>query len=192
MDGPMQNMTEQERRIFDIALQVDAISKMERREKERDRQKRYRQRHPEKNAENSRRSRERHPETRAKYCEENKDRVREAVNNWYLAHREERLLYYRAYGKGITVNEVRHLLLVQKECEVCGFKFKDESKVTKGHIDHDHDTGEVRGILCNRCNRAIGMFSDDSDVMRKAADYLDRCRDLVDFSVPIHRPAIKE
>jgi hypothetical protein len=42
------------------------------------------------------------------------------------------------------------------------------------HVDHDHSTGEIRGLLCFRCNGALGQFRDDSEVMRRAVDYLER------------------
>jgi hypothetical protein len=41
-------------------------------------------------------------------------------------------------------------------------------------IDHDHRTKEVRGLLCDNCNSAIGFFADDSRRMRVAGDYVDR------------------
>ena len=40
-------------------------------------------------------------------------------------------------------------------------------------VDHNHITGKIRGLLCNQCNRAIGMLKDDAALLRKAADYLD-------------------
>ncbi len=41
-------------------------------------------------------------------------------------------------------------------------------------VDHDHETGATRGVLCSACNRAIGMLGDDPARLRAAADYLDR------------------
>ena len=40
-------------------------------------------------------------------------------------------------------------------------------------VDHCHATGHVRGLLCTECNTAIGTMSDDSDRLRRAADYID-------------------
>lgn len=43
-------------------------------------------------------------------------------------------------------------------------------------VDHDHETGIVRGLLCNACNTAIGMFEEDLERFGRAVDYLSRNR----------------
>lgn len=46
------------------------------------------------------------------------------------------------------------------------------------HIDHDHDTGVVRGLLCNLCNLLLGHARDQQDVLRAAIEYLDDAAQL--------------
>lgn len=58
-------------------------------------------------------------------------------------------------------------------CMICGTQTVENTRGRNNMcIDHDHDTGKVRGILCHHCNCAIGMFKDDTDAMQKAIAYL--------------------
>jgi Recombination endonuclease VII len=54
-------------------------------------------------------------------------------------------------------------------CAICG---KRPARVASLHLDHCHDTGDVRGILCLSCNQGIGQFRDDPDLLEAAARYL--------------------
>jgi hypothetical protein len=57
------------------------------------------------------------------------------------------------------------------KCMACG-RVPEEAREL--HLDHNHDTGVVRGFLCDTCNVAIGMAGDSSERLRACADYLDR------------------
>lgn len=83
-----------------------------------------------------------------------------------LAKRKEELK--RLYG--ITLEEYASILEIQNYvCDIC----KKECKTKKSlSVDHDHETGIVRGLLCNSCNRAIGMLKDDPIVLKNAYEYL--------------------
>lgn len=56
-------------------------------------------------------------------------------------------------------------------CAICGNKNKNGNILC---VDHDHENGKVRGLLCHNCNIAIGRFQDNKDFMRNAISYLER------------------
>ncbi len=79
--------------------------------------------------------------------------------------------HYRLRGKyGITLEQYDALLAAQSgRCAICMVPFSD----TQPYVDHDHATGEIRGLLCNSCNNGLGRFKDDPSRLRNAAAYLD-------------------
>jgi len=74
---------------------------------------------------------------------------------------------------GITSEQYNQLLEKQEYCcAVCGKHESDEKK--RLSVDHNHITGEIRGLLCTMCNyRHVGRHR-DSSLLRKIADYLDQ------------------
>lgn len=71
---------------------------------------------------------------------------------------------------GITFEE--YVEIYKKQNGVCAI-CKKECKTRKSlSVDHDHSTNAVRGLLCNRCNRAIGMFEDSKELLESAIKYL--------------------
>lgn len=81
----------------------------------------------------------------------------------------------RTYG--ITAEDYYNMLANQdNKCALCGSEEVNNSRITSGKlfIDHCHDTGKVRGLLCSKCNHAIGLLNDDVDLLRKAITYLNK------------------
>lgn len=84
-------------------------------------------------------------------------------------YEEQRGSRIRSYG--ISVDQYNYLFKIQKGvCYICQEK---ELKKSLG-IDHDHKTGKVRGLLCSKCNTAIGLLKDDPELLTRAQNYLTR------------------
>ena len=72
---------------------------------------------------------------------------------------------------GLTPSDYKFLLAFQNyKCAICDNPL--ELKQYKFAVDHCHDSNDVRGILCKRCNTALGIFEDDPDFLVRAAEYV--------------------
>lgn len=83
--------------------------------------------------------------------------------------------YDRALQKkyGITLADREKMFAAQEAaCAIC--KTTEFGKRALGHTDHCHKTGKVRGVLCARCNAGLGYYWDSPQLLRAAADYLER------------------
>lgn len=76
--------------------------------------------------------------------------------------------YVELYG--ITIEEYNQILSEQGGvCAIC----KEEGRPHL-HVDHNHDTREIRGLLCRKCNSGLGFFNDNPNLTQKATEYLNR------------------
>lgn len=83
------------------------------------------------------------------------------------AKRAARLYHVRAtYG----LDSAAYAGLLEAHDGKCGIC---RGELNQPHIDHDHATGAIRGLLCGPCNRAIGLMKDDPARLRAAAIYLE-------------------
>ncbi len=74
---------------------------------------------------------------------------------------------------GISIDEYNDMFAKQEgKCGICGTHQSGEKRALD--VDHDHDTGKVRGLLCNACNKAIGLLNEDISILERAAEYLER------------------
>ena len=92
------------------------------------------------------------------------------------AHRERFVAEQRKRKYGITVQEYADLFHAQDGvCAICGSPetATRAGKVKTLAVDHDHETGAVRGLLCSDCNTGIGKLKEDRVVILSAVRYLD-------------------
>ena len=72
----------------------------------------------------------------------------------------------------LSLEDLEQLKISQKyRCAICNTHEDDCSRKTL-FVDHNHTTGEVRGLLCSQCNSALGLFYDDTELLASAIKYL--------------------
>jgi hypothetical protein len=106
---------------------------------------------------------------------------------YYLKHREQVLARTKKYQKdnmqtkltrdrlrkyGLTATQYTELITLQKgRCAICG-TYDSGSKHKSWHVDHDHATGKVRGLLCKFCNSMLGYSKDNPSILLAGVGYL--------------------
>ena len=107
---------------------------------------------------------------------------------WAKKSPEERADYRIKRNYGISRREYDQLLVVQRGvCAICAQPPRP-GKWGRLYVDHDHESGVVRGLLCHYCNSGIGMFEDDGRRLRAALDYLERAEGV---AAPPVRPVTR-
>ena len=82
-------------------------------------------------------------------------------------------LYQKKHKYGLSKEE--YFLLFEKQnntCAICGIEFDENINKQKACVDHSHENGDVRGLLCDKCNRGIGAFDDNIEKLENAIIYL--------------------
>ncbi len=83
----------------------------------------------------------------------------------------------RNHGQDITIGEYQMWAAQQDGyCKICGKSAEGKN----AHTDHDHETGRLRGLLCQKCNQGLGCFGDDPELLFEAAAYIERYRVIAD------------
>ena len=122
---------------------------------------------------------------KATWDENNKKKKENIKANWleYMLKRKNKH-YQNLYGLSFT--EVRNMTALQGyKCAICGYKERfmhEDDWMKKGflgdlHLDHCHETGEIRGLLCKNCNMALGVFN-NKELLNKAEEYIRRDYEL--------------
>lgn len=88
--------------------------------------------------------------------------------------------FERKYKRhGLTESEFSQMIIDQNnKCDICGIEFNEDTKAGYICVDHDHNCCQgVRGLLCNRCNMSLGLFSDSQTILLDAIGYLEKYRE---------------
>ena len=109
---------------------------------------------------------------RARYRRNNPHKVREWRRRHTVKHKGN-LRHVRRYG----LTEKQYEQMLEQQGGVCAICRRKEARTLRGtlcalSVDHDHQTGAVRGLLCYACNTSLGGFRDSPALLERAAEYL--------------------
>jgi hypothetical protein len=107
----------------------------------------------------------------------NKDKISKNAKDWRSKNRESYISEFRKRKYGITQEQYLHMLKNQNGvCAICGnletVTDKKTGLIRSLCVDHDHESGKIRGLLCSRCNVAIGLIDDSPEKAKKIFEYL--------------------
>jgi Recombination endonuclease VII len=105
------------------------------------------------------------------YCEKNRDKIREQRKEFRRLNKT-RLSISKNRAK-CSPEKFKALFEEQRGCcAICGLH---QSKMRRRiAIDHNHETNEIRGLLCDNCNRCLGLLKDSQEVLQNALNYLSK------------------
>lgn len=108
-----------------------------------------------------------------KYYYDNRDTKLEYHREWYKQNKKLVKDSYNLKVYKLTSEKYNQILKQQKNrCAVCNIKFsKLSSKLI--HIDHNHKTDKVRGLLCHKCNLALGLLCEDIKIIESLLRYME-------------------
>lgn len=101
--------------------------------------------------------------------------TREKMREYQRAWRAKNLAKHQSQARkrhvakyGLTVEQLAEMLLAQDgRCKACRVQLGDRYS-----IDHDHQSGRVRGLLCSKCNTALGMVQDSVERLQALIRYI--------------------
>ena len=120
---------------------------------------------------------EKHKKYKQQYYKKNKKRISESVKKYRQEHTKEARENNIRNNYGINGKQYDEIFKKQNgKCAIClkleQVKHKSGT-LSQLSIDHDHKTGKTRGLLCRRCNTALGLLQDDLLLLKQAVKYLE-------------------
>lgn len=110
-------------------------------------------------------------EIQRRFRAKHRDRLNAAQRARMKANPEKRYWAELKYLYGILPEQ--YIDLLEKQRGVCAICHRPERTRRRLSVDHDHDSGVIRGLLCTNCNAGIGNLGDNPGLLRVAAEYLE-------------------
>jgi len=102
------------------------------------------------------------------YSPESKEKRKKYAKKYAIENKDKLKDYHLKYRYGLSLEKYNEKLSSQDNlCSICNKDLKGRK-----HLDHNHETGQVRGILCSGCNTGLGMFLEDKKSLERAIEYL--------------------
>lgn len=117
-----------------------------------------------------------------KRCQEwrdkNKSKTQAYSREWQRKHPECAHKHKLKHRYSMSIEEYNNKLKRQKGvCAICGEPetkiYKSSGRLHQLSVDHNHITGENRGLLCDSCNKAIGLFKENVEILKRAIEYME-------------------
>ena len=135
-------------------------------------------------------NKDRRNETRRNWSKEKRDKKKETAKIYYDENREKILKQCKDFRDsrgghikarvlkrkfGISEEDLQNKLLEQRGCcEICGDSLIYPDSIRSYAVDHNHETGEVRGLLCSSCNRSLGMLKESKEILQNMILYIEK------------------
>lgn len=133
----------------------------------------WRKNHPERAKEIQKNYKKNNPEkykaSQKKYRDTHKEEIHQRFVEYKAGHPEVVRDNHIRSRYGISIDDYNKIFIKQDgRCAICG-----ENQSERLAIDHDHITGEIRGLLCRKCNLMLGYSGDNPGILRSAASYIE-------------------
>jgi len=116
-------------------------------------------------------------EYQKEYRSKHSDETKIYLKRWHEKNPQKKISYHLKRKFNISVDDYN--ILLSKQAGICAICLKPEivvdprtGEIRRLAVDHDHVTGEIRGLLCTNCNLMIGCSFDNPEMLRRAIDYL--------------------
>ena len=144
-------------------------------EKRREHDRKYRDKNREKERarQKERAMQENYQHYQKEYRERNREKAKQTTSDWVKSDNGRNKTLLNKYG--ITLEQYDAMLIDQDYlCAICKQpeQMLHKEKPKRLCVDHDHKTGKVRGLLCQRCNTTLGRYEDNPELMKNLISYL--------------------